>query len=504
MHNPSTKLTDVKELQGLLKNKPEKHWNKLGEKMALKLFKDMSQNVPAYKDFLKKNNFKASSVKTIDDFSEIPTIDKDNYLRKYSTKDLSWNGSFPKGKWVVSTTSGSTGDPYYFPRQEQQDRQYAVTAELYLRENFQIQKRRTLYVVGFPMGAWIGGVFTYEALKMVAERGRYDLTVITPGIHKQEIINAVKKLGKNYDQVIIGSYAPFLKDILDDGIRQGLNWTEYNLGFVFSAEAFSEMFRDYVAKKTDLKNIYTDTLNHYGTVDLGTMSHETPLSIMLRRDSMDNLDLYNAIFKRNDKVPTFTQYNPAQFYFEEVENSLYCSAYSGLPLVRYDLKDSGEVLGFEDLKNKLEEIDYPFDKRIKKSKIAKHTWNLPFVSVYERNDFSVSYYAFQIYPDMIRRPLQRIEFEELVTGKFTTLVKFDKSGQQKLEINIELKANQEETEEIVKHMSSAIVESLLTESSEYRETHKVYGDKVHPDIVFWPYEYEEYFKPGIKQIWIKK
>ena len=65
MHNPSTKLTDVKELQGLLKNKPEKQWNKLGEKMALKLFKDMSQNVPAYKDFLKKNNFKASSSKKI-------------------------------------------------------------------------------------------------------------------------------------------------------------------------------------------------------------------------------------------------------------------------------------------------------------------------------------------------------------------------------------------------------------------------------------------------------
>lgn len=117
------------------------------------------------------------------------------------------------------------------------------------------------------------------------------------------------------------------------------------------------------------------------------MSHETPLSIMLRRDAMDDLDLYNKIFMRNDKVPTFTQYNPAQFYFEEVEGSLYCSAYSGLPLVRYDLKDSGEVLTLANLKDKLEKIDYPLDKRIKKSKISNHIWNLPFVSVYERSDF---------------------------------------------------------------------------------------------------------------------
>ncbi len=504
MQESANRLGNADKLQELLKTKPEQHWRNLGEEMALKLFYDMSKNVPAYKDFLKINNFKASSVKTIEDFSKIPSIDKDNYLRKYTTKELSWNGSFPKGKWVVSTTSGSTGEPYYFPRKEYQDKEYAITAELYLRENFQIQKRKTLYIVGFPMGAWIGGVFTYEALKIVADSRDYDLTIITPGIHKQEIINAVKKLGKNYDQVIIGSYAPFLKDILDDGIAQGLNWSDYNLGFVFSAEAFSEIFRDYVVKKTGLKNVYTDTLNHYGTVDLGTMSHETPLSIMLRRDAMDDLDLYNTIFKRNDKVPTFTQYNPAQFYFEEVEGGLYCSSYSGLPLVRYDLKDSGEVLALTDLKDKLKKIDYPLDKRIKKAKISNHTWNLPFVSVYERNDFSVSYYAFQIYPDMIRRPLQRIEFEDLVTGKFTTLVKFDESGQQKLEINIELKADQEETEDVIKRMSTVIVESLLTESSEYRETHKIYGDKVHPDIVFWPYEYEEYFKPGTKQKWIKK
>src|SRR5258708_1208097 len=95
--------------------------------------------------------------------------------------------------------------------------------------NFNIQSKSTLYIDAFPMGAWIGGVFTYEAIRLVAERGNYPLSIITPGINKIEIIKAIKNLGKNFDQVIIGCYAPFLKDVIDDGIHYGVDWKEYNL-----------------------------------------------------------------------------------------------------------------------------------------------------------------------------------------------------------------------------------------------------------------------------------
>jgi phenylacetate-coenzyme A ligase PaaK-like adenylate-forming protein len=48
-----------------------------------------------------------------------------------------------------------------------------------------------------------------------------------------------------------------------------VDWKKYNLRFIFSAEGFSETFRDYVAEVAGLKNAYLDTLNHYGTVDQG-------------------------------------------------------------------------------------------------------------------------------------------------------------------------------------------------------------------------------------------
>ncbi len=490
-------------LHNRLATESEELWQKRGERRALKLFHEMAENVPAYKDFLKNHNIKHQEIRSIKDFKKVPTIDKNNYLRKYPKEELCWNGEFDHGQWVISTTSGSTGEPYYFPRETSQDWQYAMMAELYLRSNFQINKKSTLYIVAFPMGAWIGGLFTYEALKIVSENGGYDLSLITPGIHKQEVINAVKQLGSSFDQVIIGAYAPFLKDILDDGERQGIKWEDYHLGVVYSAEAFTETFRDYVLKKTSVKDPYKSSLNHYGTVDLGTMSHETPESIYVRRSLISDNKL-KTLLPDPIKQPTLTQYNPELFFFEQDGDNLICSAYSGIPLVRYDLKDYGGVIDRSQVKRTMKELGYDIDQASKKYSFNETLWNLPYVYVYERNDFSVSYYAFLIYPDTIRRGLQAGHLEELVTGKFTMYVDYTDKGRQKLNIHAEMKYGQKVTEELTKKLQKILHEALLSESSEYRETFGMIGDEAKPDVVLWEYESPEYFRPGTKQKWVRK
>jgi len=494
---------NIKLFEQRLKRESEEHWRQRGEERVLRLFHDMATRVPAYKDFLQAHTFSPAQVKTIDDFKKVPLLNKDNYLRKYPKEMLCWDGVFGKGQWVISTTSGSTGEPYYFPRTILQDMQYAITAELYLRSNFSIQTQRTLYIVAFPMGAWIGGLFTYEAINMVARNGGYDLSIITPGIHKQEVINAVKQLAGNFDQVIIGAYAPFLKDILDDGERQGINWSELNIGFVFSAEAFSEKFRDYVFKHTGSTNILTDSLNHYGTVDLGTMAHETPESILIRR-TLQERNTLNLLFPEQNRQPTFAQYNPELFYFETQSNSLVCSAYSGIPLVRYDLKDNGGVLQRTDVHNvlKAQGIDVPGIAR--ENNIENTLWNLPFVYVYERGDFTVSYYAFLIYPDTVRRGLQHDDLHDRITGKFTMEVDYDDTGRQKLHIHIEVKHGVHKSTELAAHLQQTLHETLCNESSEYRETFGMVGEVVRPVIHLWTYEDPTYFRAGTKQNWVVK
>ncbi len=495
---------DIINIQKKLRREDQQSWKRAGEKKVLELFHAMSERVPAYRDFLQKNQIKYQSINRIEDLNKIPTIDKDNYLRRYPLKDLCWDGIFDKGQYTISSTSGSTGKAFYFPRTSKQVEDYALLAELYLLENFEIDKKTTLYINAFPMGPWIGGVFTYEAVRLVAERGKYPISIITPGINKKEILNEIKEFGNQFEQILIGSYGPFLKDMIDEGIEQGMDFGQYNFGCIFSAEGFTEGFRDYVIEKLSLKDKYKMTLNHYGTVDLGTMAHETPISILIRRLAIKNSSLYQELFGNIHKLPTLCQYMPDLFYFESIDNRLICSADSGIPLLRYDLKDHGGIFTIENLEKKFKKFGLDLYQEMEEVGLQDSLWNLPFVYVYERSDFSVSLYAFQIYPETLKRALQNHDLHEQITGKFHMLVKYDQEQNQFLEINIELKKNQKETDQLREKIEGFIIDALLKEVSEFAETYKHNPQKMKPSIVFWPYEDQKYFKSGIKQKWSSK
>jgi phenylacetate-CoA ligase len=110
------------------------------------------------------------------------------------------------------------------------------------------------------MGVWIGGLLTYQAFKHITESG-YPMTIITPGVNKKEIYDALKHLGPHYDQIILCGYPPFMKDVVDEAHLHGIVWSRFDIRMVFAAEGFSEAFRDYMMKKTGMKNPYRDTMN---------------------------------------------------------------------------------------------------------------------------------------------------------------------------------------------------------------------------------------------------
>ena len=178
-----------------------------------------------------------------------------------------------------------------------------------------------------------------------------------------------------------------------------------------------------------------------------------------------------------------------------------CSADSGIPLVRYDLKDNGGIIKMSSVVDAFNARDI---KLTEQSLNNEDIWNLPFVYVYERDDFSVSFYAFQIYPGTIKKALQHTIFEHELTGKFTMLVEYDEEFNQILEINVELKYGMKDSEDLGKKIQNQIKTTLMEESSEYRETYRHKGDLVLPRIILHEYENPEYFKPGIKQKWVKK
>lgn len=296
-----------------------------------------------------------------------------------------------------------------------------------------------------------------------------------------------------------------LKHIIDDGEKENIKWSEYNIKFVFSAEAFSEEFRQYLFNKTGQKNIYLDSLNHYGTVDQGTLAHETPLTTLIRKILNKNQELFTSLFGKNlNRLPTLAQYHPEMFYFEEVKGELVCTSHSGIPLVRYNLKDHGGILNFKGVKDKFLSLNIDLTKEAKKVDISDKIWHLPFVYVYERKDLSVSFCGANIYPEPIKKILLEDKFSEFFTGKFALFVNRDEKQDPYLEINIELKKDMSPpSPEIHKDVTDSIVKKLLEENSEYRSVYdEQKQEKAIPKIDFWPYESGNYFKVGGKQKWV--
>lgn len=481
-----------------------KYWSALEKKSLVKLFHTTAKSVKAYQLFLKESKINPSDIKTYKDFTGVPSVSKDTYLRKHSWKDLCKKDALTTTPLVMTSTSGSTGAPFYFPRNGAVDMRSALYHQLFLRSSNLHAKKSTLVIDCFAMGVWIGGLITYQAFKYISERGS-PVTIITPGVNKKEIYSALKHLGLQYDQIILCGYPPFMKDLIDEGSAHGIVWKNYNLTIFFAAEGFSETFRDYIMKKTGMKNLYRNTMNIYGTADLGTMAEETPLSILIRRLAIGHIGLYTKLFGQATRLPTLAQYIPSLINFECVDHRVYCSSDTVMPLVRYEIGDSGGVLGFDEVAAIFKEEGFDLHKEIKKVRIEDTISELPFVYLYERLDFSTKLYGAIIYPEYIKHGLSVEKLERYLTGKFTMYTKYDEKEDEYLEINIELQLGINESEWLLNEVVHSVNKSLIEKSAEHKNNvNMMPRGKVDPHIIFWPHEHEIHFKNGGKQKWSKK
>ena len=493
----------AEQIIGFFSEKDGKWWEKEGRKRALALFHDSARRVPAYKDFLKKNGVKDhNKIVTWEDFQRVPLTSKKNYLRQYPLEKLCWDGNLNK-QLVFTATSGSTGEPFYFPRTAEVDRSAALIHEFFLRNSsFGIEKP-TLVIVAFGMGIWIGGLITYKAFEIAADRGKYPVSIITPGINKEEIFKALKNIAPLYGQVVLAGYPPMVKDIIDEGSAQGIDFKKLNMRIVTAAEAYTENFRDYLVEKTGIKNLFQDVMSIYGSADIGAMAFETPTAILVRRLAMKNMGLFEDIFSKIKKTPTLAQYNPLQIMFEASGGEVVLTGDSAIPLVRYAIGDNGGVVGYGEMMEYIKTQKIDWDKEMKKAKL-KNTQQLPFVYVYERNDFSTTLYGLQIYPETIREVLLKDVLHPHVTGKFSMMTAFDDVQNQYLEIHIEMKKGKKESKKLADILTEEIFKFLRENNSEFRELSNHLKERARPKISLWPAEHPTHFKPGTKQKWIHK
>ncbi|MBD2387052.1 phenylacetate--CoA ligase family protein [Cylindrospermum sp. FACHB-282] len=479
-----------------LEKQLERHLNTSSESAVMALFQDVAANVPAYKAFLAEREINPHAIQTLEDFQTLPAIAKENYISRYPLADLCRYGQLETCD-MIAASSGSTGKPTFWPRFFTDELQIATRFEQIFHDSFYADTRRTLAVICFTLGTWVGGMFTTNCCRYVASKG-YPLTVITPGNNKEEILRVVQELGGNFQQVVLLGYPPFLKDVIDTGIARGVEWGQYQIKLVMAGEVFSEEWRSLVGERIGSQNPCYDLASLYGTADAGALANETPLTICIRRFLAENPDAAKALFGES-RLPTLLQYDPIQRFFEVEDGTLLFSGNNGIPLIRYNILDNGGLISYDAMVKFLAEWGFNPVADLQK---ARGIHQLPFVYVFGRSNFTVSYFGANIYPENVSVGLEQPIIQEWVTGKFVLQVKEDTDKNRCLSIVVELAPGIEASKDKQETIASSILSQLLRLNGEF--ANYVPPEYQTPQVALAPTGDAEYFPIGVKHRYTRK
>lgn len=445
---------------------------------VVELFHDVVETVPAYRAFLAEHGVDPAAVQTCQDFAGLPMTSKDSYIRRHPLPDLCRHGLIGD---IIAVSSGSTGEPAFWPRSTADEHVIAARFEEVFRDSFGARDRRTLAVVCFALGTWVGGLFTLACCRRLAELG-YPITVVAPGSDKREILRVVPELAPHFDQVVLLGYPPFLKDVIDSG----LPWSQWDVRLVTAGEVFSEEWRTLVASRAGIADPVRGVVSLYGTADAGVLGNETPLSVQIRRFLAERPDVARELFGAS-RLPTLVQYDPEVRFFEEHAGTLLFTGDNGIPLIRYHIADDGGLVPYERM------MTFVRDHGLEPTAPGPER---PFAYVFGRGRFTVSYYGANVYPENIAIGLEQPEIAGYVTGKFVMEAVEDEHRDRQLIITVELAPGVSPSERIGRLAGESILAQVLRLNSEYATY--VPQHRRTPEIRLRPAGDPEHFPPGGK------
>lgn len=468
------------------------------EARVLALFHRCVAEVPAYRKFLESRGVNPAEITSFEAFRELPLMGKADYMQAYRLPERCFGGSL-RGADRVAVSSGSTGQPTFWPRSVAYELDVALRFEQVFHDSFRAHERSTLAVVCFALGNWVGGLYTTSCCWHLANKG-YPLMVATPGNNKAEIFRVVRELAPHFEQTVLLGYPPFVKDVIDAGIAEGIDWTRFNPKLVFAGEVFSEEWRSLMGQRTGSVSPCFDSASLYGTADGGVLGNETPLSIAIRRWLAEHPVAARSLFGES-RLPTLVQYDPASRFFEMHEGTLVVSGENSVPLVRYHIADKGGVIAYDEMWDFLkgQGVASPGELGLDNEESLRH---LPFVYVFGRADFTVSYYGANIYPENVTVGLEQPGIIEWTSGKFVLETRETEDGDKFLHIAVELLPGIEPDDAMVPVIAASIRAQLLRLNSEFANYTPV--ERQLPQISLRSFADTEYFPLGVKHRYTRR
>ena len=448
-------------------------------KMYLAFIK-AKKNVPAYRDFLKEQNFKRPTFYGwIPNFEEIPPIDKENYIKQYEIEKRCIKGKIPNKGVIFDESSGSSGTATNWVRGKKERNNNAKFLKFGIKKLF---GNEPLFIINaFALGPWATGVNITMGCTNFSK-------IKSLGPDNIKIENTLKNFGNQHKYLIMG-YPPFLKLLVENST---INWLNYNVSFIFGGESMSEELRDFLLQK-GIRKIYSSL----GASDLElNIASETDFTISIRRLLRTNIEFRDKIVKYNGALPMVLQYNPSDFAIESSKTDeliiTICRSDYLAPKIRYNIHDKGYVLSVKEIYNVMKELNINHDE------IIKPKVELPVLFHFGRSDMTVSFFGATISPTDIQETLDRLpKFIEFWNSFF---IKCDEiNGTKQLLIGIEMKVGKSIHSLDLKQARIDFFNQLALTNQDFKEARKMITNENQMKIEFFE-NGKDFFKDNDSRI----
>jgi phenylacetate-CoA ligase len=293
------------------------------------------------------------------------------------------------------------------------------------------------------------------------------------------------------------------------GVVQGpmgsLDWSPFNVKLVMAGEVFSETWRDLVAERLGVNDPLRFAASIYGTADAGVLGQETPVSIAIRRFLAERPEAAQEMFG-DTRLPTLCQYDPTARYFESLDGSLAFSGWNGVPLVRYHIADHGGILPYDAMLAKIRDLGFDPVAAVRSGadgSTRPEPRRQPFVWVFGRRDFTVSFFGANVFPETISLGLEQPQIRGRVTGKFVMQVKEGLADDKpRVAIAVELSNGSTGDDAFGEAVAAAILAQLRRLNSEF--ANYVPAELQKPLVTLYPAGHAEYFPVGVKHRYSRK
>lgn len=399
----------------LIKTDPAKILQE-GEKRLIPAFRYAAANVPAYKCLLKEKNVDVSKIRDIKSFKEfVPLVNKEIFS-SHGIKELCREGALKDAK-VFSVSSGFSGTFSFAVGAKRELEGIKSACDFLLDYNFDTGRKKTLLINCLAMGV---KVYT-------------DLPLAETSVRSDSILALINKLEPEFEQFILIGNPFFLKEVLEEGLKRGVDWKAKNINLVMGEDWFPESFRSYLGSLLGIefsrpgKRMIGSSM---GICELGlSLFQESRYTIEIRRLAAKDEKLRSAIFGAEFKTcPLLFHYNPFQIFLEDIDGDLVFSVLNkdaAIPLIRYHSGDRGKIISCQRLKEALAEFNY---------QEYLPGIHLPLVAVSGRRDKFIPLAGKKIFPEEIKEALYGdFTIAALTTGNFHM---GQDNGKLKLEIQL--------------------------------------------------------------------